>query len=89
MLPHQERVIAEQLELSTKVLALGKFIGSVMFRGLDKEEQSRLRKQYFHMAQYLSVLAERVENFPKVDVIKHESLSEHAAPVGSAFNGRH
>lgn len=63
MLPYQERVISEQLELTARLLALSHYMGSEQFTLLPHEEQSRLRRQYFYMASYSSVLAERIEHF--------------------------
>lgn len=67
MLPHQERVIAEQLKLSAMVLALGNFIASPTFLNVESDEQNRLRRQYFYMVQYSSTLSERIDNFVDVD----------------------
>lgn len=67
MLPHQERVIAEQLKLTAMVLALGNFIDSSTFKNVEAAEQSRLRRQYFYMVQYRSTLSERIDNFVDED----------------------
>ena len=65
--PHQQRVIDEKCQLDTRLQALRKFIGgNVLFEDLHENEQQRLRHQVDAMAQYSSILAERIENFPVV-----------------------
>ena len=64
---HQQRVIDEKCQLDTRLQALRKFIGgNVLFEDLHENEQQRLRHQVDAMAQYSSILAERIENFPVV-----------------------
>ena len=64
-LPHQQRVITEQDELDTKLIALSKFFDTTLFFSLPDVEQSLLRKQYGYMQRYSSVLSERISNFIK------------------------
>jgi hypothetical protein len=65
LLPYQQRVITEQDELDSKMIALSKFFDTKFFMDLPDEEQSLLRKQYGYMQRYSSVLSERISNFIK------------------------
>jgi hypothetical protein len=61
---HQQRVVDEQQELVTKIIALRAFIESnTIFAGLCTDEQTRLRKQESIMTEYILVLTERIDNF--------------------------
>lgn len=62
---YQERVIAERDELAEKINNLSKFIDSQLFTSVDPNEQHRLMRQLYVMGQYLTVLNERIERFPK------------------------
>lgn len=61
--PHQQRVVSEYDELKTKTLALGIFLQSNTFQGLDPQEQFRLERQWELMQQYGQILSERIEAF--------------------------
>lgn len=62
--PHQQRVVAEKIELDKKVTALSEFIGnSPIFMTLDPAEQERLREQCEVMWQYSEILGQRIEAF--------------------------
>lgn len=61
--PHQQRVVAELDQLKTKTMALGVFLQSTIFQGLDPQEQSRLERQWQVMQQYGQILSERIEVF--------------------------
>jgi hypothetical protein len=96
LLPHQDRVVTEERELSDKLEALTVFIGSDIFRGLHKAEQERLVRQQHAMAVYREILQERIEGFlidtpdKVVDsaVIAGELYEIYCAAVGGvAFNG--
>lgn len=60
MMPHQERVVTERNELKIKLDGLLKFYKTPLFVQLDPDEQGRLHKQGLLMAEYLSVLEERI-----------------------------
>ena len=61
--PHQQRVVTELDELKTRTMALGVFLQSTIFQGLDPQEQSRLDRQWRVMQQYGQILSERIEAF--------------------------
>jgi len=62
--PHEQRVVVEHEELSTKTLALSDFINdSEIFRNLNIPERDRLKRQYKAMCEYQDVLKERILNF--------------------------
>jgi hypothetical protein len=64
MQPHQERVVAEERELDSKIEKLHVFIeDSPTFTGLPKTEQDRLRRQKFAMQIYRDILRERIAAF--------------------------
>jgi len=63
MLPHQERVVAEEKELSEKFDKLGVFIGSEEFAALDNIERDLLSQQHDTMREYRSILRSRIERF--------------------------
>jgi hypothetical protein len=94
LLPHQERVVTEERELSEKLDALTGFIGGEIFRGLHKVEQERLVRQQQAMACYREVLLERLEGFlvnektVEADAIAGELYEVYNKAVGGvAFNG--
>ena len=60
LLPHQQRVVDELNELSTKVGKLNAFIETKLFDSLDESEKDRLRRQFAIMMDYQQVLAERI-----------------------------
>lgn len=63
MQPHQERVVAEQAELRTKLSNLRTFLGGTQFNLLDDAEKDRLYRQESHMTAYIGVLDERIAAF--------------------------
>ena len=63
MMPHEQRVIDEKVELALKVQKLYIFIGSKVFESLSSEEQSLLQYQITIMKDYLRVLNERIDLF--------------------------
>lgn len=63
MLPHQERVVAEALELSDKITKLSAFMTTPNFKSLIFDEQERLWRQLSHMTSYNNVLDERIAAF--------------------------
>jgi septum formation inhibitor MinC len=64
MKPHQQRVVDEKSELDSKIEKLHDFIQrNPLFLSLDGEEQARLKHQYLVMAEYSSILGERISFF--------------------------
>ena len=55
--PHQQRVVVEKAELDEKRSKLAPFIHSEIFKGLDYDEQQRLRCQVAVMQEYSEILA--------------------------------
>ena len=67
MKPHEERVVTEKRELDEKLEKLRAFCfdGSPIFKSLPSEDQNLLLGQYDAMVKYSSILAVRIERFPK------------------------
>lgn len=64
MEPHQERVVNEKKELDEKLDKLKAFIDtSPTFKGLHEDERGRLNRQFDVMAEYSSILSQRIEAF--------------------------
>lgn len=63
MLPHQQRVIDEKVELNEKLTKLRQFFLSEQYYNLDKAEAGRLKKQADAMQVYSDILTERIANF--------------------------
>lgn len=63
--PHQQRVVEESQELLGRIERLQAFTDSPVFAGLDSAEQNRLLRQMSAMADYATVLAERINAFPQ------------------------
>jgi hypothetical protein len=62
--PHQQRVVDEKAELDKKIEALSKFINSSpVFKSLPHDEQGRMEYQLLIMAEYSSILGERIAAF--------------------------
>lgn len=59
----QKRVIAEKVDLDTKIDLLKTFKGGCNFSKLDLAEQERLTSQLRCMREYSHILAERILNF--------------------------
>lgn len=64
MQPHQERVVAEKVDLDIKLAKLESFLRSDPYVTLDPVEQSRLVVQANHMHRYSEVLGDRIAAFP-------------------------
>lgn len=67
MKPHQERVVQERDELEARINKLHEFIlfGATKHNViLLDSEMSRLRRQLRVMELYLTILDERIQNFP-------------------------
>jgi hypothetical protein len=64
MLPHQQRVVDEGMELSNRLTKLSTFLQTPTFHGLPYQEQKRLKRQELIMILYEEVLAERIAAFP-------------------------
>jgi hypothetical protein len=63
MLPHQQRVVDEKIDLDAKIEKLMTFLTTSVFDGLDNGEKSRLRIQLDAMGTYSTVLGERIAHF--------------------------
>jgi hypothetical protein len=63
MQPHEERVIAEELELSAKLDRLEDFVHGPMFVPLPVEDRKLLIEQTAAMALYADVLKRRIARF--------------------------
>lgn len=64
MSPHQERVVTEEAELTSKLTKLQDFItNSPVFKSLDQAERDRLDMQEHYMHKYQGVLRERIVAF--------------------------
>lgn len=62
--PHQQRVLAEKLELDLRISALDPFIDrNPVFATLPTDEQARLKRQLDVMHELSSILGERIANF--------------------------
>lgn len=65
MQAHQQRVVDEKKELDEKLDKLKAFIeSSPTFKGLHADERGRLGRQFDVMAEYLSILSQRIDAFP-------------------------
>lgn len=62
---HQQRVLAERLDLAYKVDRLTAFFPSQVFVDLPDEDRRLLELQYGHMHDYLRVLDQRIARFDK------------------------
>lgn len=59
--PHEERMVAEGLDLGAKIRALGAFLKADTFKTLDQVDQDLLSEQHGHMVAYFSVLQKRID----------------------------
>lgn len=64
MEPWQQRVVAEQDDLDTKLTRLEEFMTSDQFALLSWQEREDMRDQAQHMTLYRSVLRRRISRFP-------------------------
>lgn len=60
---YQHRVVEEQKELETKLIALCAFIGTDAFLKLDAEDQDLMHQQHDAMDTYNTVLVKRIHRF--------------------------
>lgn len=64
MQPHQQRVVDEKTELDEKLDRLKVFIETnPVFRTLSDDERGRLNRQFDVMAEYSSILSQRIAAF--------------------------
>lgn len=63
LIPHQQRVVVEKQELDQKIDALVPFLSSDTCHGLPFDERSRLKRQADVMAEYSSILGDRIAAF--------------------------
>lgn len=59
----QQRVVEEQKELETKLIALCAFIGTDIFTKLNTEDQDLMHQQHDAMDAYNTVLVKRIHRF--------------------------
>lgn len=65
MQPHQQRVVDEKKDLDEKLDKLKAFIEtSPIFKSLPIDERDRLGRQFDVMAEYSSILSQRIAAFP-------------------------
>src|SRR5690554_5412298 len=75
LLPHQQRVVDEYMELDERREKLGVFISdSPIFTGLPEDEKQDMRLQYWHMCSYASALESRIKRFGGELHIKSDRL---------------
>jgi hypothetical protein len=65
--PHQQRVVAERLDLAEKLTKLHEFINTPTYTALPDDEQGRLVLQLDAMRGYCDILNQRIKAFPVVD----------------------
>ena len=63
MLPHQERVLAERHDLTTKIASLYEFMRSGTYQALPDRDWELLRKQLHAMLDYEDALTQRIRRF--------------------------
>jgi hypothetical protein len=62
--PHQQRVVAEKVELDAKIKALETFIDTnAVFLTLNREDKMDMIEQRRHMRDYSNVLNRRINRF--------------------------
>lgn len=62
--PHQQRVVDEKKELDEKLDRLKAFIETnPIFKTLHEDERVRLNRQFDAMAEYSSILSQRIAAF--------------------------
>ncbi len=61
--PHQQRVLAEKVELDTRREKLIAFFSTPVFHALPESEQILMERQAVAMRTYSEILAQRVETF--------------------------
>jgi hypothetical protein len=63
--PYQQRVMEEADELAERLRKLTSFvdIGNPIFEALPRDEQSRLRQQFFAMQLLAMILQSRIDHF--------------------------
>ncbi len=63
MQEHQQRVVAEKMELDEKREKFSAFVGGDIWQKLDPAEKARMRRQMIAMQDYSTALKERIEAF--------------------------
>jgi hypothetical protein len=63
LLPHQERVVAEEAKLNERLNELKAFISTPLYLALDLNEQLRLCEQMTQMKGYSEGLARHIKEF--------------------------
>lgn len=81
MLPHEDRMLSEENELSAKVRRLTTFINGPLTDQLSGEDVSLMESQKKHMESYLQVLRDRIDRFQRQYELMHKGQGE---PVDGA-----
>jgi hypothetical protein len=63
LLPHQQRVVQERIELMDKITKLHLFFKTSSFKDLDEENQNLLNEQSQIMMNYADILLKRINKF--------------------------
>ncbi|WP_222166860.1 crAss001_48 related protein [Edaphocola aurantiacus] len=63
LLPHQQRVVTERIELDEKLHKLSQFLKTDIFQNLHSIEQELLTNQFNAMSEYSTILADRISLF--------------------------
>jgi hypothetical protein len=63
MEPYQQRVVEEKTELDIKLEKLETFLNGDIFESIPEDESRRLVRQRLVMAEYSTILGERIANF--------------------------
>ena len=63
MHPHQQRVVAEKMDLDEKLVKLVAFAKTDIYSGLSEAERKRMDRQARAMTAYSIVLGERIASF--------------------------
>ncbi|WP_314058672.1 hypothetical protein [Empedobacter brevis] len=80
--PHQLRVVDEQLDLETKIVALEKFFETDTFKSLPDYEKELLMLQLEPMKDYNLILKSRIESFRLGEVFYFQEAKDYIGTFG-------
>ncbi len=63
LLPHQQRVVEERMELMNKITKLHEFFKTPVFAALDETDKDLLEIQSDCMMEYADILLNRINRF--------------------------
>lgn len=63
LLPHQQRVAGEHVELNSKISSLSGFIGSPIWKAMDADDQVLMQEQLECMRHYSAIIARRLTKY--------------------------